>query len=132
MSIIVVENLLNSSHSLWLTTTWRILQLYYTSSHNLASFDYKKRPTSAIASNPNDLTHATTITMEAMVMCDPGVANLLLDDPQCVKAASCCTRFYETFYFSHIIMATFYLGLLFWHAGDSLDTWVYLWATLAI
>lgn len=41
-------------------------------------------------------------------------------------------RIYESFYYSHIILAIIYLGLLFWHAGDVLDSWTYLWATLAL
>lgn len=41
-------------------------------------------------------------------------------------------RFYESFYVVHILLAISYLGLLFWHAGDVLDSWAYLWATLAI
>ncbi|KAF6824133.1 ferric reductase, partial [Colletotrichum musicola] len=41
-------------------------------------------------------------------------------------------RFYESFYFVHIGLAITYLGLLFWHAGDAEDSWVYLWATLAV
>jgi predicted ferric reductase len=42
------------------------------------------------------------------------------------------TRFYESFYFTHILMGVTYLGLLFWHAGNLLDSWAYLWATLAL
>ncbi|KAF2004643.1 hypothetical protein P154DRAFT_616814 [Amniculicola lignicola CBS 123094] len=41
-------------------------------------------------------------------------------------------RFYESFYASHIVLAITYLGLLFWHSMDTLDSWAYLWATLAI
>jgi len=39
---------------------------------------------------------------------------------------------YETFYFSHVLMAITYLGLLFWHAANLGDSWAYLWATLAL
>lgn len=39
---------------------------------------------------------------------------------------------YETFYFSHVLMAISYLGLLFWHAANIGDSWAYLWATLAL
>ena len=41
-------------------------------------------------------------------------------------------RVYEGFYYSHILLAITYLGLLFWHAGDTLDSWAYLWATVAL
>ena len=41
-------------------------------------------------------------------------------------------RFYESFYAVHILLAVTYLGLLFWHAGDYIDSWAYLWATLAV
>ncbi|KAI1847989.1 hypothetical protein JX266_006102 [Neoarthrinium moseri] len=41
-------------------------------------------------------------------------------------------RFYESFYAVHILLAITYVGLLFWHAGDELDSWAYLWATVAI
>lgn len=41
-------------------------------------------------------------------------------------------RFYESFYAAHILLAITYLGLLFWHAANTLDSWAYLWATLAI
>ncbi|PVH82906.1 hypothetical protein DL98DRAFT_652887 [Cadophora sp. DSE1049] len=41
-------------------------------------------------------------------------------------------RIYESFYYSHIVLSISYLGLLFWHAGNILDSWAYLWATLAL
>jgi predicted ferric reductase len=41
-------------------------------------------------------------------------------------------RVYEAFYYTHVILAITYLGLLFWHAGNILDSWAYLWATLAL
>ena len=41
-------------------------------------------------------------------------------------------RVYEAFYYTHILLAIAYLGLLFWHAGNILDSWAYLWATLAL
>jgi predicted ferric reductase len=41
-------------------------------------------------------------------------------------------RFYESFYAVHIVMAITYLGLLFWHSENLMDSWVYLWATVAI
>lgn len=41
-------------------------------------------------------------------------------------------HFYETFAHSHIAAAIVYLGLIFWHAGQELDSWDYLWATLAV
>lgn len=41
-------------------------------------------------------------------------------------------RLYETFYFSHVAMAIVYLALLFWHADNLIDSWAYLWATLAL
>src|SRR4051812_24178461 len=41
-------------------------------------------------------------------------------------------RFYESFYLVHILLATAYLGLLFWHAQNDMDSWAYLWATLAM
>jgi len=41
-------------------------------------------------------------------------------------------RVYEAFYYTHILLAITYLGLLFWHAGNILDSWAYLWATLAL
>ena len=33
---------------------------------------------------------------------------------------------------SHIIAYVVYLGLMFWHAGMALDSWNYLWATIAV
>ena len=41
-------------------------------------------------------------------------------------------RFYETFVSTHIMAAIAYFGLMFWHAGQEGDSWVYLWASLAI
>ncbi|KAI1370515.1 ferric reductase like transmembrane component-domain-containing protein [Hypoxylon crocopeplum] len=41
-------------------------------------------------------------------------------------------RFYNLFYRLHIPMYVVYLGLLFWHSKQEKDSWVYLWATLAI
>jgi predicted ferric reductase len=41
-------------------------------------------------------------------------------------------RFYESFYVAHILMAIPFFGLLFWHSDNTLDSWSYLWATLAI
>ena len=41
-------------------------------------------------------------------------------------------RFYGSFYYLHIILATTHLALLFWHAGHILDSWTYLWVTLAL
>ncbi|KAF8244418.1 hypothetical protein K440DRAFT_14090 [Wilcoxina mikolae CBS 423.85] len=41
-------------------------------------------------------------------------------------------RFYESFYLVHILLAITYVGLLFWHANNQLDSWVYLWATIAL
>ncbi|ORY04196.1 ferric reductase like transmembrane component-domain-containing protein [Clohesyomyces aquaticus] len=42
------------------------------------------------------------------------------------------SRFYEAFYQVHILLAITYFGLLYWHAGNVLDSWTYLWATLAL
>lgn len=39
---------------------------------------------------------------------------------------------YETFYYSHVLIAISYLGLLFWHAANLEDSWAYLWATLSL
>ena len=41
-------------------------------------------------------------------------------------------RFYETFYWLHWALGAVYLGLCFWHFGQELDSWTYLWATLGI
>ncbi|KAI1205175.1 ferric reductase like transmembrane component-domain-containing protein [Annulohypoxylon truncatum] len=41
-------------------------------------------------------------------------------------------RFYNFFYRLHIPMYVVYLGLLFWHSKQEKDSWVYLYATLAI
>ncbi|KAF2492011.1 hypothetical protein BU16DRAFT_514606 [Lophium mytilinum] len=40
--------------------------------------------------------------------------------------------FYNFFYKFHLGLAIVYLGLMFWHAAQELDSWAYLWATLAI
>lgn len=42
------------------------------------------------------------------------------------------SRFYEAFYQVHILIAISYFGLLFWHAENQLDSWNYLYATLAV
>ncbi|KAF2473682.1 uncharacterized protein BDR25DRAFT_217251 [Lindgomyces ingoldianus] len=39
---------------------------------------------------------------------------------------------YSFFYRLHIPLYVTYLGLIFWHATQELDSWAYLWATLAI
>ena len=41
-------------------------------------------------------------------------------------------RWYSLFYRLHIPLYIAYLGTCFWHAKDLRDSWVYLWATLAI
>lgn len=41
-------------------------------------------------------------------------------------------RFYETFYWLHWALGAVYLGLCFWHFGQELDSWTYLWATFGI
>ena len=41
-------------------------------------------------------------------------------------------RFYNLFYRIHIPLYVTFLGLMFWHAGNEMDSWAYLWATLAI
>lgn len=41
-------------------------------------------------------------------------------------------RLYELFAYTHILGFIAYLGTMFWHAGNELDSWIYLWATLAI
>lgn len=41
-------------------------------------------------------------------------------------------RFYEAFYYSHFLLAISYIGLMFWHAGNEGDSWIYLWITIAI
>ncbi|KAI1140160.1 ferric reductase NAD binding domain-containing protein [Hypoxylon sp. FL0543] len=41
-------------------------------------------------------------------------------------------RFYNVFYRLHVPMYVIYLGLLFWHSDREQDSWVYLYATLAI
>jgi predicted ferric reductase len=39
---------------------------------------------------------------------------------------------YELFIMLHIPVAVAYVGLLFWHCGNYLSSWDYLWATVAI
>ncbi|CAN6673022.1 ferric/cupric reductase transmembrane component 7 [Trichomonascus vanleenenianus] len=41
-------------------------------------------------------------------------------------------RFYELFLHYHWPVAIAYFGVLFWHDGNSLESWAYLWATLAL
>ncbi|GAB7338565.1 hypothetical protein MBLNU457_5308t1 [Dothideomycetes sp. NU457] len=41
-------------------------------------------------------------------------------------------RFYELFVHSHIIAFIAYLGTMFWHAQAALNSWDWLWATLAV
>ena len=41
-------------------------------------------------------------------------------------------RFYNFFYRLHIPLYIAFLGLMFWHADDQMDSWAYLWATLAV
>ncbi|RHZ67157.1 uncharacterized protein CDV56_108884 [Aspergillus thermomutatus] len=41
-------------------------------------------------------------------------------------------QLYEIFVSSHILLAMVFFGLCFWHAGQELDSWNYLWATLAL
>ncbi|CAN6623136.1 ferric/cupric reductase transmembrane component 7 [Trichomonascus vanleenenianus] len=41
-------------------------------------------------------------------------------------------RFYEFFLHYHWPTAIAYFGILFWHTGGSLESWCYLWATLAL
>ncbi|KAJ9213742.1 hypothetical protein DTO166G4_4673 [Paecilomyces variotii] len=41
-------------------------------------------------------------------------------------------RFYESFYAAHILLVITYFGLLFWHSANTMDSWSYLWAALAI
>lgn len=41
-------------------------------------------------------------------------------------------RLYETFWHLHIILAILYLALMFWHTDQEQDSWVYLWASLAL
>ncbi|KAF2816241.1 uncharacterized protein BDZ99DRAFT_458126 [Mytilinidion resinicola] len=40
--------------------------------------------------------------------------------------------FYNFFYKFHLGLAIVYLGLMFWHAAQEMDSWAYLWATLAV
>ena len=42
------------------------------------------------------------------------------------------SRYYEAFYQTHILLAITYFGLLYWHAGNVLDSWIYLYATMAL
>lgn len=71
-------------------------------------------------------------TADALVKLS-GVPPLAMHFGLCVfSIPSIRKRYYETFYWLHIGMATSYLGLLFWHAGDAEDSWAYLWATLAV
>ena len=39
---------------------------------------------------------------------------------------------YELFVHSHIAAAIAFLGTMFWHCADTMDSWIYLWATVAI
>lgn len=39
---------------------------------------------------------------------------------------------YELFVHTHILGAIAYLGTIFWHAADQKDSWIYLWASVAI
>ena len=41
-------------------------------------------------------------------------------------------HFYNLFYRIHIPMYITFLGLIFWHSCNILDSWAYLWATLAL
>ena len=41
-------------------------------------------------------------------------------------------RVYESFYWTHFLLAIVYIGLCFWHFGNLGDSWLYLWATLGI
>jgi len=41
-------------------------------------------------------------------------------------------RFYELFVHSHILAFIAYLGTMFWHAAATLNSWDWLWATLAV
>ena len=41
-------------------------------------------------------------------------------------------RVYETFYYSHFLLAVAYIGLMFWHADLLGDSWTYLWVSIAI
>ena len=41
-------------------------------------------------------------------------------------------HFYESFYAAHILLGITYVGLLFWHASNEIDSWAYLWATIAL
>lgn len=39
---------------------------------------------------------------------------------------------YEVFYHLHFWLAITYVGLMFWHATDEGDSWVYLWASITV
>lgn len=41
-------------------------------------------------------------------------------------------KMYEFFVNFHILLSITFFGLCFWHAGQELDSWAYLWATLAL
>lgn len=41
-------------------------------------------------------------------------------------------RCYGLFQYTHILLAVTYLGCLFWHSDNTLDSWAYLWAALAV
>jgi predicted ferric reductase len=41
-------------------------------------------------------------------------------------------RIHKGFYYIHVLLAITYLGLLFWHAANIMDSWAYLWATVAL
>ncbi|PVH82246.1 hypothetical protein DL98DRAFT_456707 [Cadophora sp. DSE1049] len=41
-------------------------------------------------------------------------------------------RFYEAFASSHVAVHIIYLCFMFWHTANRIDTWMYLYATLAI
>ncbi|KAH7360986.1 FAD-binding domain-containing protein [Rhexocercosporidium sp. MPI-PUGE-AT-0058] len=41
-------------------------------------------------------------------------------------------RFYEAFASSHIFFYFLYLGFLFWHTANRIDTWMYLYTTVAM
>lgn len=41
-------------------------------------------------------------------------------------------HFYESFYWLHWFLGVAYLGLCFWHFGQEVDSWTYLWATLGL
>ena len=41
-------------------------------------------------------------------------------------------RVHELFYYSHTILGIVYFALLWWHGGNLLDCWAYLWAALGL